>query len=75
MSGLPFSPPLEFRTSARVNAGKHEKTEIMEGKCHRCKKWVPVEGVKDVPSKVREIFWCVFPSPLLFVEMEADMLG
>ena len=32
----------------------------MEGKCHKCKKWVPVEGIKDVPSKVKEIFWCVF---------------
>ncbi|PIL32664.1 hypothetical protein GSI_05368 [Ganoderma sinense ZZ0214-1] len=29
----------------------------MEGKCHKCKKWVAVEGVKDVEAKVREIFW------------------
>ncbi|KAI8995208.1 hypothetical protein BD414DRAFT_506033 [Trametes punicea] len=65
-TGLPFSPPLAFRTVARPHAGKLEKTQIMEGKCHKCKKWVAVEGIKDVPTKVRtspslpavkEIFW------------------
>ncbi|KAI0695669.1 hypothetical protein C8T65DRAFT_664881 [Cerioporus squamosus] len=56
-TGLPFSPPTGFRTVSRANPGKHEKTRVMEGKCHKCKKWVPVEGIKDVPSKVKEIFW------------------
>ncbi|EIW52808.1 uncharacterized protein TRAVEDRAFT_78296, partial [Trametes versicolor FP-101664 SS1] len=56
-TGRPFSPPLAFRTTARQNPGKLEKTELMEGKCHKCKKWVAVEGIKDVPTKVREIFW------------------
>ncbi|CDO70671.1 hypothetical protein BN946_scf184761.g9 [Trametes cinnabarina] len=56
-SGLPFSPPLGFRIVPRPNAGKLEKTQIMEGKCHRCKKWVSIEGIKDVPTKVKEIFW------------------
>ena len=56
-TGRPFSPPTAFRTVARVNPSKHEKTRIVEGKCHKCKKWVAVEGVKDVEAKVREIFW------------------
>ncbi|KAL1943758.1 hypothetical protein VTO73DRAFT_4203 [Trametes versicolor] len=56
-TGRPFSPPLAFRTTVRQNPGKLEKTELMEGKCHKCKKWVAVEGIKDVPTKVREIFW------------------
>ncbi|TBU28817.1 hypothetical protein BD311DRAFT_788246 [Dichomitus squalens] len=56
-TGRPFSPPTAFRTVSRPNASKHEKTRIMEGKCHRCTKWVPVEGIKDVEAKVREIFW------------------
>ncbi|TFK83568.1 hypothetical protein K466DRAFT_554853 [Polyporus arcularius HHB13444] len=56
-TGRPFSPPIGFRTVSRANPGKHEKTQIMEGKCHKCKKWAPVEGIKDVPSKVKEIFW------------------
>ena len=46
-----------FRTVARPHASKHEKTRIMEGKCHRCARWVAVEGIKDVEAKVREIFW------------------
>ena len=56
-TGQPFSPPTAFRTIVRANPSKHEKMHIMEGKCHRCKKWVAVEGVKDVEAKVREIFW------------------
>ncbi|KAM5530441.1 hypothetical protein V8D89_015881 [Ganoderma adspersum] len=56
-TGRPFSPPTAFRTIARVNPSKHEKTHIMEGQCHRCRKWVAIEGVKDVEAKVREIFW------------------
>ncbi|KAI9058903.1 hypothetical protein FKP32DRAFT_1580883, partial [Trametes sanguinea] len=56
-TGLPFSPPLGFRITPRPNAGKLEKTQIMEGKCHKCKKWVAIEGIKDVPTKVKEIFW------------------
>ncbi|KAI0819706.1 hypothetical protein BC628DRAFT_1401141 [Trametes gibbosa] len=56
-TGRPFSPPLAFRVVPRPNAGKLEKIRLMEGKCHRCKKWVAIEGIKDVPTKVREIFW------------------
>ncbi|KAJ8075813.1 hypothetical protein PM082_021445 [Marasmius tenuissimus] len=56
-SALPFLPPLSFRVSKRPRASKTEKTEIKEGKCHQCHKWVPVEGVKDMEVKVKEIFW------------------
>ncbi|THH27256.1 hypothetical protein EUX98_g6919, partial [Antrodiella citrinella] len=56
-SGRPFSPPVEFRTVERDNIGKNEKTHLRQGKCHKCKKWVPVEGIKDVETKVNEIFW------------------
>ncbi|KAH9895805.1 hypothetical protein C8Q73DRAFT_689543 [Cubamyces lactineus] len=56
-TGRPFSPPLAFRIVQRPNAGRLEKTQMMEGKCHKCKKWVAVEGIKDVPTKVKEIFW------------------
>lgn len=56
-TGRPFSPPTAFRTIQRTNVGKLEKSELMQGRCHKCKKWVAVEGVKDVPTKVR-------PSPL-----------
>ncbi|KAI0653118.1 hypothetical protein C8Q70DRAFT_1038514 [Cubamyces menziesii] len=56
-TGRPFSPPLAFRIVPRPNAGRLEKTQMIEGKCHKCKKWVAVEGIKDVPTKVKEIFW------------------
>lgn len=52
-TGRPFSPPTAFRTVGRPKVGKMEKAYLQEGKCHRCKKWVPVEGIKDVPTKVR----------------------
>ncbi|KAF9802608.1 hypothetical protein IEO21_09868 [Rhodonia placenta] len=57
MTGRPFSPPLAFRTISRTNVGKHEKAVLMQGKCHKCVKWVPVEGIKDVATKVKEIYW------------------
>ncbi|KZT67549.1 hypothetical protein DAEQUDRAFT_728984 [Daedalea quercina L-15889] len=57
LTGRPFSPPVAFRTIQRTTVGKHEKAQMMQGKCHKCKKWVAVEGVKDVPTKVKEIYW------------------
>ncbi|GBE85748.1 Meiotic expression up-regulated protein [Sparassis crispa] len=56
-TGLPFSPPIEFRCIPRTEVGKHEKVQMTQGLCHYCKEWVPIEGIKDVPVKVKEIFW------------------
>ncbi|KAF5382893.1 hypothetical protein D9757_006299 [Collybiopsis confluens] len=56
-SSLPFSPPLAFRTAHRSSNHKSEKSTIKEGKCHKCMKWIPVEGIKDVEVKVKELFW------------------
>ncbi|PFH46543.1 hypothetical protein AMATHDRAFT_69608 [Amanita thiersii Skay4041] len=56
-TGLPFSPPTEFRVTTRQNPGKKEKTTIRQGYCHKCLKWVPIEGVKDMETKVKEIYW------------------
>ncbi|KAF8621709.1 hypothetical protein AX15_007570 [Amanita polypyramis BW_CC] len=56
-SGLPFAPPVAFRTVNRPNPGKKEKAMTRQGKCHRCLKWVPIEGIKDMETKVKEIYW------------------
>ncbi|KAG6851978.1 hypothetical protein C0991_004437 [Blastosporella zonata] len=56
-TGRPFSPPLAFRTTLRPNAAKHERAAIQEAHCHKCKRWIPVEGVKDVEAKVKELYW------------------
>ncbi|KAJ3718319.1 hypothetical protein C8R42DRAFT_585696 [Lentinula raphanica] len=56
-SSMPFSPPLAFRITSRSSNHKSEKSTMKEGKCHKCMKWVPVEGVKDVEVKVKELFW------------------
>ena len=48
----PFSPPIAFRTTPRQRPGKLERTQILEGQCHRCMRWVPVQGVKDAEAKV-----------------------
>jgi hypothetical protein len=48
----PFSPPTAFRTSPRQRPGKLERTQMLEGQCHRCVRWVPVQGVKDADAKV-----------------------
>ncbi|KAF8907615.1 hypothetical protein CPB84DRAFT_1744530 [Gymnopilus junonius] len=59
-TGRPFSPPVSFRAVDRQNAGKKEKHRIQQGKCHKCDKWVAVEGIKDVDSKVKELHWSAF---------------
>ncbi|KAF5333650.1 hypothetical protein D9611_002232 [Ephemerocybe angulata] len=59
-SGRPFSPPLSFRVVPRSNPAKLERKEMRQGKCHKCSKWIDLEGVKDVESKVKELFWFVF---------------
>jgi len=51
-TGRPFSPPIAFRVVPRPNPGKKEKHSIQQGKCHKCAKWVAVEGIKDMESKV-----------------------
>ncbi|TRM62467.1 hypothetical protein BD626DRAFT_497479 [Schizophyllum amplum] len=53
----PYSPPVRFRQTRRERIAKGERVLIMEGLCHQCKKWVAVEGVKDVEVKVKELFW------------------
>ncbi|KAJ8521587.1 hypothetical protein ONZ45_g1766 [Pleurotus djamor] len=57
MSGRPFSPPVAFRIAPRPSAAKKEKTHIQQGKCHKCRKWIAVEGIKDADLKVKEIIW------------------
>ncbi|QRV95596.1 hypothetical protein RhiJN_23614 [Ceratobasidium sp. AG-Ba] len=56
-TGLPFSPPTAFRLGSRKAANPQEKTEIEEGKCHSCKKWIPVDSVKHLDALVPELFW------------------
>ena len=51
-SHQPFSPPIDFRTTERCDAAKHERPRILEGKCHKCNKWIPVESVKELDIKV-----------------------
>lgn len=65
-SHRPFSPPIDFRTTERCNPAKHERSRILEGKCHKCKKWIPVESVKDMDIKVKELYWyvCVNKKPV-----------
>ena len=53
-TGRPFSPPIAFRVVPRPNPGKKEKHSIQQGKCHKCIKWVAVEGIKDMESKVSD---------------------
>lgn len=65
VSSTPFSPPVSYRTTKRRNPGKRERTHILEGKCHKCKKWIPVESLKELEIKVKEICWYVLMEPVL----------
>jgi len=51
-SAAPFSPPMIFRTKPRNQVTKHERSQITEGKCHKCSKWIPLETIKDADVKV-----------------------
>ncbi|CAE6526592.1 unnamed protein product [Rhizoctonia solani] len=56
-TGLPFSPPIAFRQTKRRWVGVREREVVEEGKCHVCKKWIPIESVKLLNIVVPEIFW------------------
>ncbi|KAH9809671.1 hypothetical protein DFH28DRAFT_538640 [Melampsora americana] len=55
--GLPFSPPVEIRLTKRGQVAANEKSELKEGRCHQCDKWIAMEGVKLQEVKVPELFW------------------
>ncbi|KAF8530127.1 hypothetical protein BU17DRAFT_35767, partial [Hysterangium stoloniferum] len=58
-TGLPFSPPIEFLVMRRrpSQIRKGEREEMMQGKCHRCGEWTPMEGVKNCELKIKELYW------------------
>ncbi|KAF8328834.1 uncharacterized protein EI90DRAFT_3290368 [Cantharellus anzutake] len=56
-TGAPFSPPVDFRTTPRPGSGAKERKEIIEGLCHKCEKWIPLQGVKNVEVIVKELAW------------------
>ncbi|KAK7681982.1 hypothetical protein QCA50_014945 [Cerrena zonata] len=56
-SKAPFSPPIAYKLTDQPTALKNQKPKILKGKCHKCQKWLPVEGPKEVETKVKEIFW------------------
>ncbi|KZO97258.1 hypothetical protein CALVIDRAFT_480192 [Calocera viscosa TUFC12733] len=56
-TGRPFYPPIAFRTSERAVNTKNMKEFMREGRCHRCNKWIPLDGVRSGDVKVKEIFW------------------
>ncbi|KIJ19474.1 hypothetical protein PAXINDRAFT_7961 [Paxillus involutus ATCC 200175] len=56
-SARPFSPPVAFRSTERQNPAKNERTKTIEGKCHKCKKWIPLESIKNIEVKVEELYW------------------
>ncbi|KAK0525988.1 hypothetical protein OC835_005439, partial [Tilletia horrida] len=57
VTGEPFAPPIDIRVVKRPKREVRalEKESIKEGKCHVCKKYVPIENVKVVDIKVPEI--------------------
>ncbi|ELU41330.1 hypothetical protein AG1IA_04640 [Rhizoctonia solani AG-1 IA] len=58
-TGLPFSPPMAFRSTPRKTVGAREKAALEEGLCHACQRWIVIEGVKAVEVLVPEIYWYV----------------
>jgi hypothetical protein len=63
-TGLPFSPPMAFRSTPRKTVGAREKAALEEGLCHACQRWIVIEGVKAVEVLVPEIYWYVFAGGL-----------
>ncbi|KAG8706990.1 hypothetical protein FRC09_002084 [Ceratobasidium sp. 395] len=56
-TGLPFSPPVAFRTSSRKTAHAREKSKIEEGKCHSCERWIQIESTKHGDVLIPELHW------------------
>lgn len=53
-TGQPMDPPVGFRSVDRGGnaVATGERKTILQGECHACGKWIPLESVKDVEVKV-----------------------
>lgn len=69
-SAAPFSPPMIFRTKPRNQVTKHERSQITEGKCHKCSKWIPLETIKDADVKVRFISVIMIGNSRCFMQVK-----
>ncbi|KAJ7186725.1 hypothetical protein C8R46DRAFT_1273573 [Mycena filopes] len=56
-TGRPLSPPVDFRVVALAAVKKSERAQMQQGKCHKCRRWVALQTVKDVDVKVPELTW------------------
>lgn len=73
-SAAPFSPPMIFRTKPRNQVTKHERSQITEGKCHKCSKWIPLETIKDADVKVCFASLAMTGDSPLFCAGQRDLL-
>ncbi|KAI0245825.1 hypothetical protein BJV78DRAFT_1136794, partial [Lactifluus subvellereus] len=48
-------PLPSFRTTPHQRPGKLRCTHMLEGRCHRCARWIPVQGVKDTNAKINGV--------------------
>ena len=73
-SAAPFSPPMIFRTKPRNQVTKHERSQITEGKCHKCSKWIPLETIKDADVKVWFISAVTIENSMIFRAGQGNIL-
>ncbi|GAC73058.1 predicted esterase [Moesziomyces antarcticus T-34] len=57
LTGLPFTPPAEFRVRAQPHAKPKERKQLIQGHCHGCELWIDMQGPKQTDLKVAEIYW------------------
>ncbi|GAA5923010.1 uncharacterized protein JCM15063_003498 [Sporobolomyces koalae] len=57
VTGLPFSPPVEMRIVDLPHQSKDTRTQMTEGRCHKCDEWIPLLSVKNIDAIVPELIW------------------
>ncbi|GAA5866139.1 hypothetical protein JCM3774_004095 [Rhodotorula dairenensis] len=56
-TGKPISPPIKTRVIDLPHSPKDQRSHMVEGLCHKCDAWVPLQSVKNVESIIPELIW------------------
>ncbi|GAA5980281.1 hypothetical protein JCM10908_001597 [Rhodotorula pacifica] len=56
-TGKPISPPVKTRVIDLPHSPKDQRSQMVEGLCHKCDAWVPLQSIKNVEAIIPELIW------------------
>ncbi|KWU45342.1 hypothetical protein RHOSPDRAFT_28774 [Rhodotorula sp. JG-1b] len=57
VTGKPISPPVKTRVIKLPQSPKDQRSQMIEGLCHKCDAWVPLQSIKNLDAIIPELIW------------------